>query len=190
MCTRCMCVPTHVRHTHAGDTCVTHTSMSHGLSPHTRMRCMCGMMYLFRRYMCDTHVGHTYESHVCGTHVDTHTGDTCVAHVCNMCATPMAYMWLYVVYASITCYTCVPHTHVCHTRVSTNACMWYTPLSVMCGTHIYESWPFRTHMREMHVWDSFSHITHMNESRHTCERVMSHICMSHVAHVNESDTRA
>ena len=31
-----------------------------------------------------------------------------------------------------------------------------------------------------------SHVTHMNESCHTCEWVMSHIWMSHVTHVNES----
>jgi len=31
-----------------------------------------------------------------------------------------------------------------------------------------------------------SHVTHMNESRHTQERVMWHIWMSHVTHKNES----
>jgi len=33
---------------------------------------------------------------------------------------------------------------------------------------------------------STSHVTHMNESRHTYEWVMSHIWMSHVTHMNES----
>jgi len=35
-----------------------------------------------------------------------------------------------------------------------------------------------------HIW--MSHVTHVNESYHTCEWVMLHIWMSHVTHVNES----
>jgi len=34
-----------------------------------------------------------------------------------------------------------------------------------------------------HIW--MSHVAHMNESCHTYERVMSHIWMSHVTHMNE-----
>jgi len=43
----------------------------------------------------------------------------------------------------------------------------------------------RTYERVMsHVW--MMYVTHMNESCHTYEWVMSHICMSHVTHMNES----
>jgi len=35
-----------------------------------------------------------------------------------------------------------------------------------------------------HMW--ISHVAHVNESCRTCERVMSHMWMSHVAHVKES----
>jgi len=35
-----------------------------------------------------------------------------------------------------------------------------------------------------HIW--MSHVTHMNESRHTYEWVISHIWVSHVTHMNES----
>jgi len=35
-----------------------------------------------------------------------------------------------------------------------------------------------------HIW--MSHVTHMNDSCHTYERVMSHIWTSHVTHMNES----
>jgi len=35
-----------------------------------------------------------------------------------------------------------------------------------------------------HIW--MSHVTHMNESRHTCEWATSHIGMSHVTHMHES----
>jgi len=50
-------------------------------------------------------------------------------------------------------------------------------------THMNES--CHTYERVMsHIWTS--HVTHMNESCHTFERVMSHIWMSHVTHMNTS----
>jgi len=36
----------------------------------------------------------------------------------------------------------------------------------------------------LHMW--MSHVTHVNDSCHTCECVMSHMWMRHVTHVNES----
>jgi len=49
-------------------------------------------------------------------------------------------------------------------------------------THMNES--FHTYEWVMsHIW--MSHVTHMNESWHTYEWVMSHIWMSHGAHLNE-----
>ena len=47
-------------------------------------------------------------------------------------------------------------------------------------------WKVMSDMRMSHVkhfW--MSHVTHVNESRHTCEWVMSHMWMSHVTRVNE-----
>ena len=50
-------------------------------------------------------------------------------------------------------------------------------------THMKESW--HTYEWVMsHIW--MSHVTHMNESCHTYEWAMSHIWMSHVTHMNES----
>ena len=50
-------------------------------------------------------------------------------------------------------------------------------------THMNES--CHTHEWVMsHIW--MSHVTHMNESCHTHEWVMSHTWMSHVTHINES----
>ena len=50
-------------------------------------------------------------------------------------------------------------------------------------THIDES--CHTHERVMsHIWTS--HVTRMNESCHTYEWVKSHVWMSHVTHMNES----
>ena len=64
-----------------------------------------------------------------------------------------------------------------HSYVWHDSCMCAIWLIHMCGmTHSY-------------VWhDSFmmSHVTHMNESYHTYEWVMSHIWISHVTHMNES----
>ena len=50
-------------------------------------------------------------------------------------------------------------------------------------TRFYESLPIYERVIP-HIW--MSHVTHMNESCHTYEWVMSHIWMSHVTHMNES----
>ena len=82
------------------------------------------------------------------------------------------------------------HTHAhTHAHTCTHTHTW--PID-MCDTHIhtrdpftrdaYETWHIRCEMS--HTWTS--HVTHMNESCHTYERVMSHIWTSHVTHMNES----
>jgi len=81
----------------------------------------------------------------------------------------------------------------CHT------CDWVMPhkwMSCVTGewvvsygwvmSHMEESW--MGHVSEEGVMSRIwmSHVTHMNESCHTCEWVMSHIWMSHVTHANAS----
>jgi len=73
-------------------------------------------------------------------------------------------------------------------------CVPYLPASHICMSHV-------THMNEScHTYESvmshtyawvtwhkwMSHVTHMNQSCHTYDWVMSHIRKSHVTHMNQS----
>jgi len=74
--------------------------------------------------------------------------------------------------------THLSHTHTCHTH-----------------THVTRGWHVSSICDRPHsMWDMthpymtswMRHVTHMNESCHTYECVMSHIWMRHVTHMNES----
>ena len=80
------------------------------------------------------------------------------------------------------CYTL---SHVTHEGVMSHIWMSHTTW------HIWTSRVMRRELLSLVPWAAWmpatvSHVTHMNESCHTHEWVMSHIWMSHVSGVNES----
>ena len=131
--------------------------------------------------------GHTYEwvmphmwrrlGHWGGRHHVTHDSSEQ-----ESCEWVMSYS--YVCHDSFMCVTWL--IHMCD---MTHSCVWHdsficvTWLIHVCDmTHSYMKWwglRLRTHL-------SIYHCTHINESRHTYEWVMSHMWMSHGTHVNES----
>jgi len=111
-----------------------------------------------------------------------------VTHVNEPCHTfewVMSHMWM---------------SHVCHVTESCRTCEWCfqctaTHSHVQLDLFIWELWLI--HMCDFHLKilcfystlttqsaPGISHVTHVNESCRTCEWVMSHMWLSHVAHLN------
>jgi len=126
-------------------------------------------------YVCDmTHSCVWHDSFMCVTwliHVCYMT-HLCVWHDSLMCVT-----WL------INVCDRTRGTHMnesCHTHEWVMSHTWMSHVTHMNEAHTWMSHTWMshvTHMKESHTW--MSHVTHMNESCHTHEGVMSHICMRH-----------
>ena len=77
--------------------------------------------------------------------------------------------------------------HMAHIWMTRHRFKW---LDRWCGSHVthmnesYHTYEWVMSQAMSHMW--MSHVTHMNESWRTYEWVMSHIWMSHVTHMNES----
>ena len=91
------------------------------------------------------------------------------------------YMYVYI-HICIHIYTCIymyfieqerpwPISNSCTSRQFRGGITISTALSFVCACEV---------RCQAHIW--MSHVTYMNESRHTYEWATSHICMSHVTH--------
>jgi len=106
----------------------------------------------------------------------THMNESC--HTCEWAYEGvMSHMWMSLLWVIDRCNISAPALSWVMSRVSKRRYSAKEPSNVKEPTN-------RSH--PIGSFSIMSHVTHMNESCHTCQWVIPHIWMSHVTHVNES----